>query len=231
MKEQHERWVRTTLTPVDEKAKKAELIYSSYVDDWATMAEIDNWRDWSYGMMCHGSPRLSAERMKRLEELANWLLARVWLGKYPELEAAFINFRLVLSDLLNTFGTHAELVGDESRYITAAYNPGKWLEQSEFERGLAAHEYHVYLVMDLMLELTRAANYLCDKVRQYISPSYRIGEGVILAAAGPFEDGADKTLNLNYVGEERVEQPYPGLDAFRKVRLTRQTFMFGIGEH
>jgi hypothetical protein len=104
------------------------------------------------------------------------------------------------------------------------------LQQDEFQRGLANHEYHVYLVMDLMLELTRAANYICDKARQFISSSYRVEEGAVLAMGGPFEDGSVKTWCLNYVGNERVAMPYPGLEAFRKVRLTRHTYVFGIGE-
>ncbi len=231
MKAEHETWVKDTLGPIDAEKRKADLVYSAYVDEWATRAEIDDWRDWSYGLMCHGLPRLSVERTNRLEELVAWLLARVWPGRYPELEAAFVNFRRILSDLLNTFGQHAEQVSDGSTYLTAAYNPKEWLEQKEFERGLAAHEYNVYLVMDLMLELTRAANYICDKVREYISASYRIEEGAILAMAGPFENGADRTFTLTYCGNERVEQPYPGLKSFQTIRLTRQGYVFGIGDN
>lgn len=230
MKADHEKWVKDTLAPGDPEKRKDDLIYSGYVDEWAAQAAIDNWRDWSYGMMCHGRPRISAERAKRLEELVAWLLGRVWPGRYPELEAAFTNFRRILNDLINTFHEHAEEVGNGTTYMTVGYNPKEWLEEDEFQRGLAAHEYHVYMVMDLMLELTRAANYVCDKVRQFISPSYRIKEGAVLAMAGPFETGADKTFNLNYVGEERMAQPYPGLEGFRKVRLTRHGYVFGFGE-
>ena len=39
-------------------------------------------------------------------------------------------------------------------------------------------------------ELTRTANYVCDKARQFISPSYRVEEGAVLVVGGPFEDGS-----------------------------------------
>lgn len=230
MKADHEQWVKATLGHNDIESKRTDLVYASYIDEWSKQAKVDKWHDWSYSMLTNGKPRMTVEQFEQLSELIPWMLGRVWPGRYPRLEAAFQNFRIVSNDLLNSFRVHAEEVGNGSLLSTVGYNPTKWLKQDEFDKGLDAHEYQVYLVMDLMLELTRAANYLCDMARQFISPSYRIEEGAILAIGGPFEDGTEKTWNLNYVGEERTEMPYPGLEKFRKVRLTRKTFVFGVGE-
>lgn len=93
----------------------------------------------------------------------------------------------------------------------------------------ALNEYRVYIIMDLAMELTRAANYICDRVRQFISSSYRLKDGYILATGGPFMDGADRTWTLIYEGDARTKIPFPGLEAFKKVRLTRP-FAFGVGE-
>jgi hypothetical protein len=46
---------------------------------------------------------------------------------------------------------------------------------------------------------------------------------------GPFALGEDRTWTLIYEGEARSNIPYPGLEAFKKVRLTRE-FAFGVHE-
>jgi hypothetical protein len=123
MKADHEQWVKETLGQGDPVKRKDDLIYSSYVDEWAERSEVEKWDDWSSGMLSNGRPCLSVERSKRLEELVPWLLGRVWPGRYPELEAAFQNFRRVLSDLLNTFHEHAEEVANRTQLSTVGYNP------------------------------------------------------------------------------------------------------------
>jgi hypothetical protein len=60
-------------------------------------------------------------------------------------------------------------------------------------------------MLDLGLELTRAANYICDKVRQYIDPVFRLHEGVALL--GSWND----PLRTEYQGDERISYPYTGL--------------------
>jgi hypothetical protein len=229
MKKEHEQWVKQTLGQGDQAKKHDDLVYAGYVDEWARLAEIDKWQDWSYGMLSHGRPSINAAREEQLEQLKTWILGRVWPGRYPELEAAFHNFRRVLENLLNTFLEHAESVGDGKRLLTCNYSPKEWLPEDEFQRGLDYHEAHVYLVMDLMAELTRAANYICEKVRQFLSPSFRLKEGVILAMGGPFSNGCDRTFVLLYRGEERVAMPYPGLEKFRSDRAKRD-YCFGQGK-
>ncbi len=226
MKKEHEAAIKATFGQEDPAKQRDDLIYAGYVDEWVRLAEVDNWADWSYGVLSNGRPRMRAERLDRLEQLKLWILARVWPGRYPSLEKAFLNFRRVLEDLINTFGMGADQVGKDRLWLTRSYNPKEWLEEDEFEAGLKRHERHVYLVMDLMAELTRAANFICDKVREFISPTFRLKEGLVLAAGGPFENGADRTMGLRYRGEERTELPYPGLGKFVSERAKRD-YCFG----
>jgi len=76
-----------------------------------------------------------------------------------------------------------------------------------------------------MLELTRAANYLCDKVRESLFRGYRLEQGVLLVERGPSMDLTNRIYRTEYRGPERTRQPwpYPGLQEFRKVRHTRDT--------
>lgn len=230
MKEDHETWVRDTLGQGDPEKRRDDLVYAGYVDEWAKQVDLDNWLDWSYGLLSNGRPRMHAARAERLEQLKTWILGRVWPGRYPRLEAAFHNFRRVLEDLLNTFHLGAEPVGEGGKLLsTRNFSPGRWLEEDEFRAGVKRHEAHVYLVMDLMAELTRAANLVCDRVREFISPSYRLKEGMVLMMGGPFENGADRTFRLQYRGDERVDVPYPGLDRFKSERAKRD-YCFGQGD-
>ena len=72
-----------------------------------------------------------------------------------------------------------------------------------------------------MLELTRAANYVCDHIRKSISPPFRLNEGVLLVTSGPYMDGTLETSRVEYRSKERIEYPYPGLRKFMTVRASR----------
>ena len=83
-------------------------------------------------------------------------------------------------------------------------------------------------IATLMLELTRAANYICDRVRQFIDPTFRLHEGRILVETGPTMDITSplsgitiQVLGPEYQGEERVLYPYPGLHQFKEDREKR----------
>lgn len=72
-----------------------------------------------------------------------------------------------------------------------------------------------------MLELTRAANYVCDRFRQFINPKYRLKEGNLLIEWGPDMSLTWRSRVVQYVGRERVLMPYQDLESFKKVRRTR----------
>jgi hypothetical protein len=226
MKADHEQAVLETFGQGDPVKRRDDLIYAGYVDDWVQRAEVDKWEDWSYGMMSHSRPQMKKERFDRLDELKKWVLSRAWPGRYPSLEKAFHNFRRVLEDMLNTFIMGADLVGKDTILMTRNYSPKEWLEEEESEAGLKRHERHIYLVMDLMAELTRAGNYILERVRETISPTFRLKEGWLLATAGPFQNGADRIMQLRYRGDERVEVPYPGVAKFAAARGKRD-YCFG----
>lgn len=76
-----------------------------------------------------------------------------------------------------------------------------------------------------MLELTRAANYICDKIREYIFDSFRLQEGAILITRGDFMEY--RSFRVEYRGLERIDFPYQGLRDFMEVRKKRD---FTIGE-
>ena len=75
---------------------------------------------------------------------------------------------------------------------------------------------------DLFFELTRAANFVCDRVRETIFSGYRLKEGVLLIERSSVGFRL-KTVRarVEYRGEERIPVPYPGLTEFKNIRYTR----------
>lgn len=72
-----------------------------------------------------------------------------------------------------------------------------------------------------MLELTRAANYVCDKVREHLLGAFRLREGVVLVERGPLMDLKYHIYRTEYRGTELVATPYPGLEGFMRIRHSR----------
>ncbi len=224
LKSKHEQWVRSNLG-FDAPKQADDETYAGYVAEWATRMRVDEWKNWASSLTFHGQPSLSAEMRRALGEIGPWILGRVWPHRYPQLEAALTNFRLVAQDLRSVFDEHAVKWGDDEWQTEKFYKNDRWDEVRYKQLAKQFHQ-HVALVEDLALELTRAANYVCDKVREFILTSYRINEGVSLIDSGPYIDGTVLTHRVEYRGQERTDQPYHGLDAFRLERFARD-YYFG----
>jgi len=229
MKISHEKWVRESRREFDAPKQRDEELYAEYVEEWAKRADLENWLAWSSNVLGHGQPQMLTIRGKEIEDLRTWLFSRIWPKRYPELEAAFENFRRVLQDFQETFRMHSKEVGVEGEILWTEkfYQIHQW-DPPLYKQLAGEFELHVALVEDLMLELTRAANYICDRVRQFISATFRLREGLILAESGPYMDLTFKQHRLEYRGEERVLYPYPGIEQFKKDRKNRDLH-FGEG--
>ncbi len=225
IKREHEQWVRSALS-FDDKRQRDEEIYAQYVDEWERLSNIREWTAWSSFVLSAGQPWISKKQMEQLEKLREWLLSRYWPKRYPELEAAFENFRKVLDDFCVTFMSHAVVRGEmwktDKFYQIPEWNPAVYRYLME------KYIFHVDLVQDLMLELTRAGNYIIDKVREYLFPSYRIREGMLIVESGPYADMSFARLRVEYKDTERTLQPYPGLLGFLDIRSKRDVH-FGEG--
>lgn len=226
LKNGHEAWVREKLN-FDPAAQRDDEYYADLIQQFCDRVEIDKWQIWSSWVLGSGYPRISLEVHDKLETVREWLLSRVWPQRYPEIESSLQNFRHVLQDFLNVFHEHSEPHGKEMLATQKFYKIREW-DPERYARLSRMHDFHVDLVQDLMLELTRAANYVCDMARQKFFPSFRLQEGVLLVTSGPYMDLTYRTHRPEYRGEERVESPYPGLAAFKEVRENRD-FHFGHG--
>jgi hypothetical protein len=206
----------------EKKRQRDEELYASYVDEWVRRADLDHWDTWLSRLTSHGQPSLGKSQFERLEKLQRWLFGRIWPGRHVALEDSFHNFRFVLDDLMVVFSRHVDWRDDRDvLWTTKFYKITRW-DPAAYERLSSEYEEHVGLVEDLALELTRAANYVCDNVRSSLDPTFRLDEGALLLRAGPMMTtlGWD-TYRPEYRGDERMDKPYPGLDQFDPVRASR----------
>ncbi len=227
IKKEHLNWVDDSLNPTDIEKQQDDETYATYIDDFVKLAGIENWDGWSSFVLSGGQPEITKERFEELQKLNEYLLSRFWSTRYPKLEFAFRNFRLILNDFLQVFSKYLDM-SDGVIYITEKfYKRDYHLEQKEYDRLAAKFDYHVDLVQDLMCELTRAANYVIEQIRYSISHSFRTKEGLVLITSGPGMDFNWTTVRLEYSVKDPEQLKYKSLRDFMTSR--EKTYHFGKG--
>lgn len=223
-KKDHEKWVIQNLLTDNKKLKDDEL-YVSYLEYFIEETDLHNWNTWTSWML--GSSEIfSKERYDCLRELSNYIVSRVWSKRYPEFENSLINFKNFLNDLIKVFDTHLE--ERKNSYAIERFYRHTRDGEEVYHQLIKKYEYHVLLVEDLLIELTRATNFICDKVREFLIEGFRLKEGVILITRGDML--SYQSFRVEYRNEERTNQPYPykGLRDFMTARETRD-FCVGQG--
>lgn len=218
IKEEHEAWVKSSLSGFDGQRQADDERWAGYIDEWQSRADLDNWLAVTSYLM-GATPAVDKLFLQRLDELRIWLLSRVWPESGAALRAALENFRLVVNDLVCRFREHAD---DRDRgelvYTEKFYKLREW-DSETYDRLLRQFEFHVDLIHDLTFEMTRAANYVCDKVRESLDRSFRVKDGVLLVSRA--SGMTFYTYRPEYSREERGPNPYLGLEEFMDVRSSR----------
>lgn len=238
IKKIHEKWISESLT-IDKEKDRDDLIYAGYIDTIASILDFENWTAWTSGIFV-GEQSIVHSRLKELEGLLSFVVTRFWPNRYIELEDSILNIKAVLNDFLMVFQKHIKPSsskleeGDDPNekmlYTERFYKLIYHADPRDYDRLLDEYEFHVALVEDLMLELTRAGNLLIERIRKYIAPNYRDEEGKLLITYGPTMDFSFHSLKVEYKKEEKsVKYPYPGLQRFMSDRGKRD-FYFGAGE-
>jgi hypothetical protein len=229
VKAEHEAWVKNSLG-LDGVRMRDDSIYAGYVDDWVRLAHLDDWTAWSSWVLGSGQPRILASIDNDLRTLRRWMLARIWPGRYPSLESAFGNFGRVLQDFQEVLHEHLDTRGKgEDLFTRKFYQIQQW-DPPLYAKLAAQYDFHVDIVGDLMLELTRAANLVCDEVRRHLAHNFRMIEGNAIVQLGPDMELRWVEFVPRYSAEEAAASiPYPGLPQFYSVRESRD-WVIGKGQ-
>ncbi len=224
IKQDHEAWVKSQLTIFDAEKQKDDELYATYIDQWMKHIDLDNWKNWTSFLLSGDDPRIGINMLDQLDKLREWLFSRIWSNRYPKLENAFENFRLILQDFLNLFKTHAKKSGEW--YLTEKIHKLEWHNDKRIHDSLF-HEYmfHVLLIEDLVLELTRAVNHICTMARKYIDTSFRLSDGLTIVEIGPFDFFTFKQYKPQYTKDNfENEIFYKNLETFKENRVDRDYF-------
>lgn len=225
VKAAHEREEAAKRPPAEDEKQRDDIIYSGYVDHWARLADLDHWRD-TCSWLSADTPTFPRQWYDNQKEFLIWIIGRIWPCRYPLLESALHNYKAVLQDLLNVFDRHVDHGCEDEQFLRTRkfYKIREWNEELYARLG-KQYDEHVNLVNDLFFELTRAANYVCDRVRETIFDGYRIKEGALLIERHSvgFEMKTER-VRVEYRGHERTEMPYPGLKEFKKVRYVTRDY-------
>ena len=221
----HEREVKATQTAADEVRQQDDIAYSGYIDEWQRRADLDNWRN-VCSWVSTAIPAVPKYWYDSQKDFLIWFIGRIWPRRYITLENALLNYKVVLQDFLNVFDKHIDYdVKDEGFLHTRRFYKIREWDEERYARLASEYDAHTCLVNDLFFELTRAANYVCDKVREFLFRGYRIQEGALLVTRHSV--GWDlKTVHVRveYRGDERTETPYPGLEKFKEARYTTRDY-------
>ena len=125
MRREHEKLVDAVRSEDAAQRLADDVLYAEIVDEWTKRALLDEWDAWTSGILLCGQPSIRVRNVEALRQLAHWLLRRVWPGSNLPLEAAFLNYRTVLLDLLNELVANSLKVGllDPSNASQTRHNP------------------------------------------------------------------------------------------------------------
>lgn len=223
LKAKHEKEVRTLLSGYDAVKQREDEYYAEIIQEFAQGVDLDDWSTWTSNLLSEVESEILVDRFNRLAELRKWLFARIWHNRYPELETSLINFRLVLQDLMLTIDKHSTECEFDDLLVYRTprfYKIPEW-DDKRYHRLLNQYLEHINLLHDLVYELTRAANFVCDSVRKQFDTAFRLKEGALLLESGSSIDYSACVRRPEYTAAEKASLPYPGLVKFKKVRWTR----------
>lgn len=231
IKREHEAAMDAVRSESQRRADDLVLRYAAIVDDWERRVGLDEWQ-LRYGRIFgDGHPEMRKEHLEQLSEARRWMFSRVWPGTKLILEQAFENFRYVAQDLQLTFKQYPHEMLAQQGVVAPMrfYNDSGWQRQVGDQRRLdRMYEWYANLLEDLALELTRAANLVCEAVRQSIDARYRLEEGVLVLESGPYMDFTTRLHRPMYQHADGWS-PYPGLRPFLATREKRDEYR-GTGE-
>ena len=224
MKSDHETWVEDSLNTYKEN-DNIDLIYASYIDEIVLLLDFENWNGWISRVMDNAS--ISDKSFKKLERIPIFIEGRFWPNDYIDLEDAVYNIHDIINDFMIVFVKHIDWKSfnfqDENHkrkvIYTARFYKLEWHEQDVYDDLLKKYKFHVVLIYDLMIELTKASNLLIQKIRKYLNPIYREHEGKLLINTDQYPNRVTK---IEYNSDERMKKsPYGGLEYFMKTREKR----------
>lgn len=177
IKRKHEVWVRNNLN-IDQQQQKDDELFADYIDQVERLANFDNWLNWTNDLLGGHFTKIEKQQLDNLIQLHKYIRNREFPKSKQNITNAIDQFNLVLEDFINEFELYNMDEGDEEYYHT------KQLYRMEVVTP-EKQNLHEYMLEELIIELTKAGNYLFDQIRKSIFPTYRLKEGNLILHDAP----------------------------------------------
>lgn len=210
MKQDHELSINQRIGLVGERSRELEERMLASIIVWEQKANLEGWSKLTYKLTT-AVPSLAIRQYNGLVELGRWLLGRSWpRSRFPEISRSFDNMHTVLSDLIN----HLNECGDVTEnhwQIRRDYKNVAWNPERSQELLVQFNEMR-WVLYGLIIELTKAANWVVLMVATELDPLYRFDDGAILFFMADLLNG-ELFVRVEY-GPSKAEDalPYPGVN-------------------
>jgi hypothetical protein len=225
IKQDHESWVKETLNM---HVDKSLLAICTTIEKIEQMINIKNWTNNFGGITYHPDCIISKQYYERLVEINDYLFKRFKIQQYSVIENELDNFQNILHDFINVFSKYINWGRIESSsYVTERfYKIDEW-NPERYSILLDKYNFHIRLVIDLIIELTRSANKIIQLVREKIDIFYMQDSGQLLLHLGPDINLKEYKFIPLYENDEK----YKGLKDFIIERLNRDKPVYSLSDN
>lgn len=201
-----------------EKTDLFDTVYMPTFDTLFELLDVDHFYDWAYLCAIDGNVILSRSTFDSIERAIAYTRSRPKHKDYHGWDSLIQNLGLLLSDFVRVFSCHYTNRSPDAYTVERFYRYGPMgqLHNPNYDIDLKAYDEHVRLISDLVFEMARLGNLILSRIRELHS-EYKLGVGLL------YVDNRVTTPDLVYREDEVSDSPYPGLNSFMSVRLTRET--------
>ncbi|WOI58944.1 HNH endonuclease signature motif containing protein [Streptomyces fradiae] len=229
MKASHERLVTESLGAGEKSQRELSERMAALLLVWEQKMELDQWESVT-GLLNQPIPILDDASYSQMTQAGAWLLKMRWPSRFPRTELAFRNLRHVMGDLLNHLQNCMESENEYVWRLRRDYKNISW-DPDAYKTLFAEFQVERFYLYVLVIEATKAINWVIAEAASEVDVFYRFDQGLILMRDG---DGVFKTwmLRLEYESGEldgETPAPHPGKDAiveFLKGHISRDAHYF-----
>jgi len=179
-KTEHELWVQQTLSETwDLNQQARDLIYTDLIDAAVKYCHLYQWEEWTVGPLST-MPRWSYQLPKDLLEFRKKVFKADFPGTLRELERAIETLSILLYKAVTTFQEHSELREDDNGnqfYKGIPFYKVRDYDQEQNNKLVRKFYEWEKECHQLLIDSTKAANWLREVVRRDINPLFFAVEG------------------------------------------------------
>ena len=194
--------MRESLVPPDAKNEASAQVYAAVVD-LAAESMLSRWEGFTSNLLAP-VPWFRKTDMEVVRAFRRKVVTALFGGTHPELEKALLRLSLLLETALTHFLTSADWDNDDGGIVRFLYTCKQLdrYDHEEYFKRLEKDERVIKRFWELIVEATRAANWVVDATRESINPYFRNDEGRVLA----YEDYGLESASIPYQYDEAQKE-------------------------